>query len=180
VALQRYLGISGPNPVQIHTYPVKSTASFNQGDFVVLTSTGLDHAAAASASFANPTSNAARIVGRAIDPSTVPDGSGAQATYAAVEMAAPGVWFQLPLFSPTSAATTPAMSYIGTKYGGYQTSGNFPSVNLDDTTNVVFMLVDYDADSVTGWPGITTFATQSNPTVWAEVLASGTLCTGAR
>jgi len=180
VANQRALGIAGPNPVQIRSYPVKSGATFIQGDFVILTSTGLDSAAAAGNNFANPTSNAVRIVGRAIDPALVQDGSGAQATYAAVEMAAPGVWFQIPLYSATPASAVPTITQIGTKYGGRQVTAGFPSVNLDDTSNVIFMVTDFDPNDFTAWPGSVGPGTTQYANVYAEVLAAASLATGAR
>lgn len=182
MANQRAYGIAGPNPVQIRNYPVKSTANFVQGDFVILTSTGLDIAAAAGNNFANPTSNGVRIVGRAEAPSNYvgADGSTVQNAYVPVSVAAPGVWFQIPLYSATPGNAVDTLSYIGTKYGGRQVTAGFPSVNIDDTSNVVFMLTDFDPNDFPSWPAYTAPGTTQYANVYAEVLAAASLVTGAR
>lgn len=184
MAASKSFGIAGPNPVQIRNYPVKPTAVFAQGDFVLLTSTGLDKCAAASASFANPTSNAVRIVGRAAAPSVDLNanqgGTAPQATYVPVEMAAVGVWFNMPLYSATPASAVPTIAQIGTKYGFYQAAGGYPSVNIDDTTNVCGMIVDFDPNDFSAWPGSVGPGTTQYANVYVEVLSSASLCTGAR
>lgn len=181
MANSRGIGVRSPGGLyKITSYPVKSSAVFSYGDFVLFTSTGLDKMCAASTAFTAATTTATSIAGMAQAPSK-DSTSQLQNTSVPVIMPLADVEFILPLYSatPASAVATPATQF-GTKYGGYQTSGNYPAVNLDDTTNVFFRITDFFMNDLPTWPGAITAGTTQYPWVYVVVLSAASAQSASR
>ena len=170
------LGVRGP--WKIESFPVKSDATFNAGDFVLLTSSGLYNAAAAGNNFAAVAGNTTRIAGRAttsaIDPNT-----GAVRSYAEFIVAEPGVQFQVPLYSATPASAVPALTQLGTAYEMRESSSGFPQIDLDNTGNAHAYIQDFDPTDAPAWPTSVTGAAQYS-NVWVEFKGTACLLSSAR
>jgi len=196
MAAQRALGVAGPIPVRIEWYPVYASATFVQGDFLVLqgTTTGVTIAAAAGNNFTTPTSQTTAIVGRAEAPSSIQtaDATSVQCTWVPVTVASPDVWFQIPLYSATAANAVGLLAEIGRDYGGRQVTANYPAVNIDTvvsaTTNPttgIFRIMSIDSADNPGWATSATGTAYAAGTtqfcnVYASVTAPACLLSGAR
>lgn len=187
MAASRALGVWTENPLRIVWMPVYASASFVQGDYLILqgTTTGVTGAAAAGNNFTSPTSQTTYIVGQALAPSTVADGSGTQATWVPIAVADSDVWWQIPMYSATATNAVATLSYVGIAYGGRQVTAGYPAINLDDTSNTVFRLMTFDANDDPGWGASNTgpayaAGTTQFANVYAAVIGSKSLLSGAR
>jgi hypothetical protein len=89
------------------------------------------------------------------------------------------------MYSGTAANAVVTLSYLGLNYGGRQVTANFPSVNIDDTTNVVWRLVSFDTNDTPSWSGLQNGAAYAAGTVqfanaWVTIIGSAGQLTGAR
>lgn len=176
MANQKVFGVRGP--YRIISFPVKTDATFKQGDFVLFTTSGLVAAAAAGNNFAAASSNATRICGRALA-DAVDVNTGAVRPFVQVIVAQPGVEFQVPLYNATAASAVPALAQLGTAYEMRQSSGGFPQIDNGTTTNAHAYIVDFDPTDCPNWPTSITGGVQY-ANVWVEFKASTCLITGAR
>jgi hypothetical protein len=177
MANSKTLGVRGP--YRVFNYPVKSDASFKEGDFVLLTSTGLYQAAAAGANFADVTNNATRIAGRALAPAVDPN-TGAVNAFVQIIAAEPHVEFEVPLYHATPASAVPALTQIGTGYEMRQSSGGFPQIDVGTTTNAHARITDFAGqDDTPNWPTSITGGVQY-ANCYVEFYGDACLNTGAR
>jgi hypothetical protein len=180
VANSRGVGVRSPGGLyKITSYPVHSNQTFLYGDFVLFSSTGLNAMCALSTAFTAATTTATCIAGQAQAPA-VDSTSGLPNTSVPVIVPTGDVEFILPLYSATAASAVPKIAQLGTKYGGYQTSGNYPAVNLDDTTNNFFRVTDFYMSDYAGWPNLVTDGTTQYAWVYAVVLSAASMQSAGR
>lgn len=172
MANSKALGVRGLQNQRL--YPVASGATFAAGDFLVLTSTGVQGVSAGS----NFVPGTNPIVGRALEPSTRTDGSNLTAPYVAVILAEPGTEFLLPLYhsTPASAVPTIAMLLKSAVYELKQSSNGFPQVDLTATTNTAIRIKDIDPSDCPTWPTSVSGAVQY-ANVWVEFLPAASAAT---
>lgn len=165
---------------EIKTFPVKSSATFKQGDFLIFTSTGLDIAAASGANVA-ATSQYVRIVGRALGNAL--DDNGAVRTHMEVQLANPETEFELPIYhaTPASAVADP-VNQLGIQYELRNASGGsgYWGVDISATTNKKVQIVDYNIEDYPLWPDGVTIGTTQYARCWARPVAASVLVSGAR
>jgi hypothetical protein len=177
MANTKTLGVRGP--YRVIAYPVKSDATFKEGDFVLLTSTGLTQAAAAGNNFGTFGTNATKIVGRAMAPAVDPN-TGSVNAFVQVIIAQPGIEFEVPLYNATPASAVPALTQIGTAYEMRQSSGGVPQIDTGTTTNAHARITDFAGqDDTPLWPTSITGGSQY-ANCYVEFLGAACLITGAR
>lgn len=165
---------------EIKTYPVKSSATFKQGDFLIFTTTGLDIAAASAANVA-ATSQYVRIVGRALGNAL--DDGGVVRTHMEVQLANPETEFELPIYHATAAsAIADPANQIGLGFELRNASGGstYWGVDVSANTNKKIYIVDYNIEDYPLWPDGITAGTTQYPRVWARFISACVLVSGAR
>jgi hypothetical protein len=162
--------------------PVAAGQTFVIGDFVLLVESGtigLTIAATAGNNFAAASTNSTRVVGRATTPAVDSTLSTINA-YASVIVAEDSVEFQAPLYSATPASAVPTITQIGTNYGMRQVTAGYPAVNIDDTSNVIARITDFDPNDFAGWPAYSGAGTTQYANVWFKIIGAASLLAQGR
>ena len=160
-------GVRG-NP-RIIEWPILSTTTFYEGDFLISHSTGVatvyaaeDNPVAATSGMDN------RVLGRACEDSH--DENGTRKASVKMYVAEPGTEFEVPIYHATqaSAVMTPADNFL-VSYELYNVN-NVPSVDISETTDIKCQIKDINREDVPTWPAAITAGTVLNPRVWIEFL----------
>lgn len=179
-------GVRGKDFLTI-TVPIKAGETFQEGDFLIWSTTGASKTGTTGADQIAGTTVNTWLLGRAESPAVNPNDNTIN-PYVTVTACRPGTQFLLPLYSATAASAVTNQAQLGKNYRLFWQTGStafavFPMVDLDnsgaDTQNFV-RVVDFNPDDFPAWPSGVGPGTVQYATVWVEMLSSLCLLTGAR
>jgi hypothetical protein len=175
MALSRGYLIDEPgNAAKIMPYPILSTQTYSLGDMLQKDSNGrLEQPVAVSTAYTSQLI-AGMATGGALND------QGVVYAYGSVALWHPELQMALPLYSGTPASAVFNPNMLGNTYGMYNSSGGFPCVNFDDTSNIYFRVIGVLEEDYPGWPTYNGAGTTQYPKVIVVPLKAQCLYSGSR